>query len=809
MRQLLAWTSKLLIGVALLVATQTSKAVITRLTPLREVLASEQLILATKVEKLDSEKPAVVLQIEEDLKGKAPFRKLPIHLAADSEGQREKHTGKLLKRLAPELPVIVFASKRGKRYTAFGYTNGTWFQFIGQAGDEPATVRWSFTHCEPYLRRTFKGATAELQQIVVDGLAGTRKPPEPDPKEPPGLGPEVEQGHAPFSRGPAASAAATLAVGSRLNGGRGTLLAVIPSFTILGPLALLAALFPTVFGGLAVFMRRWLVLLTVASLNSTLYFAHGWFQGYLRDTWWGTPVALWSTMTVLTLAGIVWSGRRQRVLSLQNPDSAPPVSRRGEELLLGFCSFLGVGFAIYCLFLRPSLAQPWQELLILCSVPWVGTLYLAYLRVAAGNAQGADAPRSACGSPCSLGTEGVMLWTFALACVSIGALSVARPAAAAIGTLVWKFEPKEHGAIISSPAITEDRVFVAAIAGSGFSTYGVVYCLNRVTGEEVWRFDDDQAMQQVFSSPCLHAGRLYIGEGLHENRGCKFYCLDAATGHKLWEFETTSHTESSPCAADGKVFFGAGEDGIYCLNAATGTRLWHFQENLHVDASPKIVGNRLYAGSGVSRTQKETQVFCLDAETGGVLWRNTVELPVWGSPCVSGSRVFFGLGNGRYDESAKQPAGALLCVDADTGKETWCRAVDDAVLMTPTVNGEQVYFGSRDHHCYCLKQADGQLQWKTDMGSPVVARLIAGDNGIYVAASGGKVCRLGVGDGRPLWSFDVAAYAQSEVTLFASPASWSCPLEERQRYLYVGAGLKRAFASQAALYCLADFQPAP
>lgn len=45
---------------------------------------------------------------------------------------------------------------------------------------------------QPYLRRTFKGTTAELMQTIRDGLAG-KKVPDVDPKEKPGLGPEVNQ----------------------------------------------------------------------------------------------------------------------------------------------------------------------------------------------------------------------------------------------------------------------------------------------------------------------------------------------------------------------------------------------------------------------------------------------------------------------------------------------------------------------------------------------------------------------------------------------------------------------------------------
>jgi outer membrane protein assembly factor BamB len=329
-----------------------------------------------------------------------------------------------------------------------------------------------------------------------------------------------------------------------------------------------------------------------------------------------------------------------------------------------------------------------------------------------------------------------------------------------------------------------------------------VYCLNGETGEEIWRFDDDGAMQRVFSSPCLAGGRLYIGEGLHENRGCKFYCLDAATGHKLWHFETASHIESSPCVADGRVYFGAGSDGVYCLDALTGAERWHFQDNLHIDASPRVSGKRLYVGSGVSRTQKETRVFCLDADSGRVVWQHPAKLPVWGSPCVSGSRVFFGLSNGRYDKSADQPAGALLCVDAENGKEIWCHDVGDAVLMAPAADEESVYFGSRDNFCYSVRKDNGQLRWKTDVGSAVLARPIARDSGIYFVSSSGRVCCLEAHTGAPIWNFNVADYAPSPATVLASPASGLA--KDGSHRLHVGAALEDPLGSRAVLYCLQE-----
>src|SRR5262249_46047479 len=139
MQRRYAWAGGMVLGILLLLTCASSiYAVITRLTPLKEVLTAEQLIFLAKVESVDPDKPAAILQVEDHLKAKTPFTRMPLNLKGDTEAEKEKHTPAMLKRLTKDLPVIVFASKKGKRYTAFAYTNGTWFQMIGYIGDDPA-----------------------------------------------------------------------------------------------------------------------------------------------------------------------------------------------------------------------------------------------------------------------------------------------------------------------------------------------------------------------------------------------------------------------------------------------------------------------------------------------------------------------------------------------------------------------------------------------------------------------------------------------------------------------------------------------
>ncbi|MFO0841898.1 MAG: PQQ-binding-like beta-propeller repeat protein [Gemmataceae bacterium] len=240
--------------------------------------------------------------------------------------------------------------------------------------------------------------------------------------------------------------------------------------------------------------------------------------------------------------------------------------------------------------------------------------------------------------------------------------------------VVWAFEAHKRGAILSTPLVAGDHVYAAAVHDPAFTNTGAVYCLDRATGKLVWSFDDGGHMQHTFSSPCLADGRLYIGEGMHANFVCKLYCLDAATGRKLWNFEAAGHIESSPCVADGKVYFGAGDDGVYCLDAVTGRKRWRFAGPFHVDSAPAVSGGKVFVGSGVSRLKRVTEVICLGADDGKVVWRLPTDLPVWGSPLLSGDDVFFGLGNGRLltgPEPPETPAGAMICLDAGTGRLRW------------------------------------------------------------------------------------------------------------------------------------------
>jgi len=161
---------------------------------LQKTIKDAKFIVSAKVELVDADKPAVILVVDEDLKGKFPIRRLLINMTGDDDAKKFDHTPLILKRLAPKLPVVLFITENENGHVAFAYTNGTWFQMIAAKAADPQKTVFKFTHGEPYLRRTFKGTTEEIKKLIIDGLAGKAKLPAVNSKEAPGFGPEVNQG---------------------------------------------------------------------------------------------------------------------------------------------------------------------------------------------------------------------------------------------------------------------------------------------------------------------------------------------------------------------------------------------------------------------------------------------------------------------------------------------------------------------------------------------------------------------------------------------------------------------------------------
>jgi len=314
---------------------------------------------------------------------------------------------------------------------------------------------------------------------------------------------------------------------------------------------------------------------------------------------------------------------------------------------------------------------------------------------------------------------------------------------AASGQLRWKFATEGekrfaarhlHGAepaaeimpdpfdiFLSSPVVHGNTVYF----GSGD---GNVYALNSDTGELRWKFHTGNV---VHASPALADGLLYVGSW-----DSYFYALDAATGVERWRFKTGEDPkisnqvgiQSSAVVAGGLVYFGCRDSKLYALDAKSGAQRWAFDnKGSWVISSPAVRDGRVYFA-----TSDSAELRALDARTGAPVFELTFHhWPFFSSPALAGNFLYIG-----------SHAGTVLAVDLQKQQPAWTFSTDGAgqnaaaltkpdgtpnyeaafsdffyddmvagvqrmlsvgaVLSSPVVAGDTLYFGSWDGQLYAL-----------------------------------------------------------------------------------------------------------
>ena len=281
--------------------------------------------------------------------------------------------------------------------------------------------------------------------------------------------------------------------------------------------------------------------------------------------------------------------------------------------------------------------------------------------------------------------------------------------------------PDPFDVFLSSPALSDQTVYF----GSGD---GNVYALQADSGALRWKFHTGNV---VHASPALADGTVYVGSW-----DSFFYALDAASGQERWRFKTGEDAgisnqvgiQSSAVIADGAVYFGCRDSHLYALDAKTGAQRWAFDnKGSWVISSPSVRGGAVYFA-----TSDSAMVRALDARTGALLFELSFNhWPFFSSPALAGDYLYIG-----------SHAGKLIAVDLKAKKTAWSFATDGAtgnaaaltnadgspnykaaftdsfydslvigtdrmmsvgaVLSSPVVDADTLYFGSWDGQLYAL-----------------------------------------------------------------------------------------------------------
>ncbi|HYL70724.1 MAG TPA: PQQ-binding-like beta-propeller repeat protein [Candidatus Dormibacteraeota bacterium] len=303
------------------------------------------------------------------------------------------------------------------------------------------------------------------------------------------------------------------------------------------------------------------------------------------------------------------------------------------------------------------------------------------------------------------------------------------------GTLRWKFAT--HGRVTASPAVAGGRVYVGSFDGN-------FYALDAQSGALLWKFATEgerrfaarhlhgaepaaETMPDPFdfflSSPVTGGKLVYFGSG-----DGNVYALEAASGTLAWKFHTGNVVHASPALADGTLYVGSWDSYFYALDAASGKERWSYSnKGSWVISSPAVRAGTLYFA-----TSDTGLVRALDAKSGAEVFALEFKhWPFFSSPTLAGNTLYIGSHSGKLvaidlgsrqlawsfaTDGAQQHAAAYTKADGTPNYEAVFTDFfyDDmvsgvqrmmnvgAVLSTPVIDGDTVFFGSWDGQVYAL-----------------------------------------------------------------------------------------------------------
>jgi len=296
------------------------------------------------------------------------------------------------------------------------------------------------------------------------------------------------------------------------------------------------------------------------------------------------------------------------------------------------------------------------------------------------------------------------------------------------GTVVWQHQTSGEEELdmwdyyLSTPVVAEGVLYWGC--GDTF-----VYAFDATTGEEKWTYKTDGI---VHATPVVKGNKLFIG-----SFDGHMYALNALSGEMLWKFKTLGahyfpkgEVQKAPLVADGVVYFGTRDYNLYALDAETGRTLWNYREpHGWIIATPALQDGHLYFGLSDGH-----QFCCLNVQSGAMKWTIPLNMRVFGEAIPVGDKLLFGSHNGMlylvnaadgkikdhfktdgcvknsmevFDESGVFKSGFELYGADMLGSEEKILNLG-AILSTPHVEGDLVYFGSADGTVYAVSLANSK-----------------------------------------------------------------------------------------------------
>ncbi len=176
---------------------------------------------------------------------------------------------------------------------------------------------------------------------------------------------------------------------------------------------------------------------------------------------------------------------------------------------------------------------------------------------------------------------------------------------------------------------------------------------------------------------------------------------------------------------------------LWTTKVGTGTR------KRQLALVPALSGGRLFVAD------TDGDVAAVSAADGRVQWQRQTKLPFSGGPGTDGRQLVLGTSQGQ-----------VVALSASDGSQVWSAGVDSEVLAVPLIAGDLVVVHTLDDSVYGLEAATGKQRWRYLYPAPILtlrgsSSPVLADSAALVGLSGGKLVKLDLAGGVPIWEVTV------------------------------------------------------
>jgi outer membrane protein assembly factor BamB len=244
-------------------------------------------------------------------------------------------------------------------------------------------------------------------------------------------------------------------------------------------------------------------------------------------------------------------------------------------------------------------------------------------------------------------------------------------------------ETKFIGAIVGSPIVAEDTLYVGASDGK-------VYALDAVKGDErCMPFDTGG---KIWTSPAVKDGVVYVGNYKHQ--------LFALSSHDLtpvWKspIELPAAIASSPIISGNIIFFGTFNNYVYAIDGNDGSEKWKFKGDGWFWANPVVQDGVVYAAC------LDDKIYALDSSTGKELWQFAVDGQIASTPVLLDKLLV-----------AVSEPGEMYIIELASGTLQRTVSIGSAVMAPLYASDTMVYVHARNRCIYAVDVDKGKIAWK-------------------------------------------------------------------------------------------------